>query len=59
MIKLDVDPYCHTCTYFEPKCTQYWDGGRYRGTLVECVDREKCKPEIEHFAEEMKKKEKE
>jgi len=52
MIALEVEPYCEDCGYFEPTHTTLatcCDNRvvRYE-TLVECINREKCRNIAEH-----------
>ena len=61
MITLEVEPYCEDCRYFEPAHTTntfYHENTIIRvETVVECVNREKCRNIAKQYATKVKEDE--
>ena len=50
MIKLDVDPYCHSCDKFEPIAEKEYDYIEYiSGIKVQCAMKDLCRHLWEHM----------
>ena len=59
MIKLNVEPYCHHCSDFEPAVSVLHGYGMPWEQTVTCVNRDKCKGIERYIRAELEKKEKE
>lgn len=57
MIQLDVQPYCHTCQYFEPRVDKLFADGAVLMNTVTCQRSELCMELFYHIKRAEKNKE--
>lgn len=58
MITLQVEPYCHKCSHFEPETTKAYAMGVVFETFVRCEHALKCEMIEKHIRDEINKEKK-